>query len=60
LKREDKVQDYLGMEDIPLRVSMEDRTFDHDESDYLLSASEEANVGFRRGRRRKSYFGMER
>ncbi|EFX85164.1 hypothetical protein DAPPUDRAFT_314296 [Daphnia pulex] len=47
------------MEDIPLRVSMEDRTFDHDESDYLLSASEEANVGFRRGRRRKSYFGME-
>lgn len=48
------------MEDIPLRVSMEDRTFDHDESDYLLSASEEANVGFRRGRRRKNYFGMER
>lgn len=48
------------MEDIPLRVSMEDRTFDHDESDYLLSATEEANVAFRRGRRRKRNTGMER
>ncbi|KAI9561929.1 hypothetical protein GHT06_012891 [Daphnia sinensis] len=47
------------MEDIPLRVSMEDRTFDHDESDYLLSATEEANVAFRRGRRRKRNTGME-
>ena len=48
------------MEDIPLRVSMEDRTFDHDESDYLLSAPEGTNVGFRRGRRRQWNFGLER
>jgi len=40
------------MEDIPLHSRMEDNTFDHDESDYLLSPSE-TNVSYRRKNQRK-------
>ena len=48
------------MEDIPLRVSMEDRTFDHDESDCLLSNVPTADVQFRRGKRRRPGLFLER
>merc|ERR1740128_338595 len=41
------------MEDIPMQGRMEDRTFDHDESDYLLSPPSEANVSYRRNNPRK-------
>lgn len=49
----------LVMEDIPLRVTMEDRTYDHDESDYLLSNSDTSGVDYssrgRRGRKSRLY-----
>merc|ERR1740128_1435197 len=41
------------MEDIPMQGRMEDRTFDHDESDYLLSPPSEENVSYRRNNPRK-------
>lgn len=47
------------MEDIPLRVSMEEQTFDHDESDYLLSAPESGS-GVKRNRSGSRHFGFER
>jgi len=40
------------MEDIPLHGRMEDNTFDHDESDYLLSPSD-TSVSYRRKNQRK-------
>ena len=48
------------MEEIPMRASIEeDRTFDHDESDYLLNApTSESGVRFKR--RRRYNFGIER
>ena len=48
------------MENIPMRVSIEeDRTFDHDESDYLLSPPSEAS-GVRFKKKKTTKFSMER
>lgn len=51
------------MEDIPLRVSMEEQTFDNDESesDYLLSAQESGGRnGEKRSRRGPRNYGIEK
>ena len=49
------------MENIPLQVSMEEQTFDHDESDYLLSAPESGGRNaVKRSRRGSRNYGIER
>ena len=49
------------MEDIPMRVSIEeDSTFDHDENDYLLSPpSESTGIRYKK-RKTKQRFSMDK